>query len=215
MPNGASRPSSSNQTLNVSPLVSHTSRPKYAMPASADERVSDHEQTERLAALDAENELEPDDGDEADDRRPAAKTFRILGRLAAVNARARAARAQDLVNGREGIEPEPDGSEQCADERHADPAVDPQEERAHIAVAVATEERLGHDPDPCDQADGLQAVAQPAGDVVWLADCGAGLPAGGTSELLRTMTKRKLIATASAAPSDVAQRAAAAPRSAR
>ena len=52
----------------------------------ADERVGDKEQAKRLTALNAEHELEPDDDDEADERRPAAEPIRVLGGLAAVDA---------------------------------------------------------------------------------------------------------------------------------
>ena len=51
--------------------------------------------------------------------------------------------------------------------RQADPAVDPQEERRDVAVARAADDALGDDPDPADEPERPERVAEPrpaAGD---------------------------------------------------
>ena len=197
-------PIRSNQTLNVSPCASHVSRPKNAMARTRHECVADQKQAKLLSALDAEHELQPDDDDEADDRRPAAKALRKRRRLAAPDAQTLADTGEDLVDCRKRVEPRPDGAQQRAEQGQPDPAIDPQEERRNVAVAVTAEERLGDDPQPRDEAHGLQSVAQPDRQRVRPSRRGGAAPSGKGGGLLRTITNRNDIATASAAPTTYA-----------
>ncbi len=121
----------------------------------------DDEQGARPAAV--ADELEPDEEQQPDDRRPAAEGARVLGDRPTRDTDATGDGRADVVDRRERVEPVPDRTDERGQEREPDPAVDPQEERRHIAGAGAARDPLGDDPGPADQADGAEEVAQRGG----------------------------------------------------
>jgi len=124
--------------------------------------VADQEHTQRSAALDPADQLQPDDDREPDHGRPAAQSLWVDGILAARKAKSTGQPGQAGVDGRERVEPRPGGTDQRAEQGQPDPAVHPQKERRHVAVAGSSAERLDDDPQPGQQADRAQAATQPA-----------------------------------------------------
>ncbi len=72
----------------------------------------------------------------------------------------------DVVEGRERIDEVPGWSDERADDRQPDPAVDPQEERRDGGLRGPAGDALGDDPEPADDAEDAQpdADAGPGGD---------------------------------------------------
>ncbi len=114
----------------------------------------DHEQRRRPAA--GVDELEPDERDEPDGRRPAAEPFRIGGRRPGADAEPAQQPGAQVVERRERVEEVPRRPDERGDEGQPDPAVDPQEERRDRAVAGVAEDALGDDPRDGDEADDPQ-----------------------------------------------------------
>ena len=156
----ARRPSRRNQTVNVSPCERHSSRPNWAIIASVQRRVADEDDEQRRGAGE-DHELEPDEEREPDRRRPAAEPLRVVGDRPALDAEPAQDRGAEVVERRERIEEVPGRSDDRADDRQPDPAVDPQEERRDVGVARVAGDALGDDPDPAEEADGPERVADP------------------------------------------------------
>ena len=122
-------------------------------------RVADEHDEEDLRTR-GEHELEPDDDREADGRRPPTESRRVLGEVPRRHAQPPDDRGPEVVDGRERVEVVPDRPDERRDHRHADPAVDPHEERGDLGVALPADDALDDDPQPREQPDRTQDVAQ-------------------------------------------------------
>ena len=136
----------------VAPELGHHRQGQRGVP-------DQHDEQRRGAGED--DELEPDVEREADDGRPATETLGVVGDRPALDTEPAQDPGADVVEGRERIEEVPGRSDQRADDRQSDPAVDPQEERRDVSVARVPGDPLGDDPDPADQSQRPQRVAQP------------------------------------------------------
>ena len=96
--------------------------------------------------------------DEPDGGRPATQARRVHGRLPACQADSAEERGTQIVERRERVQELPDRPDHSRDDRHANPAVDPQEECRDAAVARPAGDPLGHDPGPADQADEAKPI---------------------------------------------------------
>ena len=117
-------------------------------------RVAEQDDEQHRWPATAHRELEPDEGGEADHARPATEAGRVVGRLPRPDPKAPDDGGADVVERRERIEELPDRSDDRGDHRHADPAVDPQEERRDVAGRRTADHALDDDPEPGDESEG-------------------------------------------------------------
>src|SRR6185503_1324707 len=106
-----------------------------------------------------------------DDRRPPADRRGIVGPGPALEPGPTEDSRSDVMEGRVRIEPMPDGPDERRQEREADPAVDPQEERGDVAGARPARDTLSDDPQPAEEPDAAHEIAEPGRRPATLADC--------------------------------------------
>ena len=126
--------------------------PELGHHRQAQDGVADDDD-EQHARPGIEDELEPDHDDEADRGRPAPERGRVLGQLPRSDAQPGDDPGQGVMDGRERVEEVPDRPDDGRQHGQQDPAVDPQEERRHVAGALAADDALGDDPGPADDAE--------------------------------------------------------------
>ncbi len=139
----------------VAPELGHHREGEGGVPYEHDE------QGPRAPAV--ADELEPDEEQEPDDRRPAAQPARGVGDRPAAQAEPGGHAGSEIVDRRERVEDVPDRSDERGQERQTDPPVDPQEQSRHVSRAGSAGDALGDDPDPANQADGTEDEPQRGG----------------------------------------------------
>jgi hypothetical protein len=125
--------------LKVSPLARHERQRQH--------RVADDRDEQRPSCGTLHDELEPHDEHKARHRRPALECSRVLDRLEASNAGATHCPRASIVQGRERVQPLPDGADEGRNDRHPNPRVDPHEQRSDVRVRRSAADALGEDPE--------------------------------------------------------------------
>ncbi len=82
---------------------------------------------------------------------------RVVGEVPRLDPEAADDPGHQVVERRERVEEVPDRPDEGRQHGDADPAVDPQEQRRHVADALAADDALGDDPGPADEPDRAQA----------------------------------------------------------
>ena len=118
-------------------------------------RVAD-EDDEQDPGTAGEHQLEPDDDRETDDRRPPTEPRREIRGFPGRHAEPSNERDPEIVERRERVHEVPGRPDERRRHRNAYPAIDPDEQRGHFGVALATDDSLEDDPEPGQQAESAE-----------------------------------------------------------